>query len=347
MQSDPAPDARLDVLPASVTLLFTEPVTAAGPGIRVYSPSGRQVAAPVNLHDAVMSAPLTSDERGTFVVTWQVLAADTHPSRGVFAFSVGPPSANPYASLLTSGAIGTASPAGLVLQALAHWIHFAGFALVFGIAGYRTLTRAAGMSRSMTAGVVLLMLAEPLGVIAQLASLSFDGDTAVGVLGSDFGRVTALRLAAALVAWTLMATGRQWPQLIVGAVVATLDGLTAHAVPGVVGIGQALVSVHVAAMGLWVGGIVGFVQAPDRRFARYAAATFGTAIASGAVLAFVHTAAWSSLVDTDYGRVLIAKVAVVALAVVTVMLRRRRLELVAAAGIIGAATLLGALPPSR
>ena len=347
MQSDPAPDAHLQTIPAAVTLIFTEPVTPAGTGIRVYAPSGAEVAGAVATRGATLSAPIASGESGTFVVSWQVFAADTHPSRGVFSFSVGAPSANPYSALLNAGEIGTSTPLGIALQALAHWIHFAGFALVFGVAGYRVLTRSGGFDRTIGAGLVLLIAAEPVAVVAQLASLSFDGDTAVAVLGSGFGRLVGLRLAAALLAWTVLATRRSWPLLAVGAAVAVLDGLGAHAIPGLPGVGQALVAAHVAAMGLWVGGLAAYVQRADRRFVRYAAATFGVAAATGLVLAFIHTSYLAALLDTDYGRVLVAKVAIVAAALLTVLLRRRRIELGGAIAVIGAATLLAALPPPR
>jgi copper transport protein len=338
----------LQSVPATVTLLFTEAVTPAGPGIRVYSPSGREVAGPTAARGAVLSAAVTSSELGTYVVSWQVFAADTHPSRGAFSFDVGGRSANPYATLLNAGEIGTATPLGLALQALARWVHFAGFALVFGVAGYRLLTKGtAGFERLTGAGVALLVAAEPLALVAQLASISFDGDTALAVLGSGFGRLLALRLGAALLAWTLMATGRSWPLLAIGAVVALLDGLSAHAIPGLPGAGQALVAVHVSAMGLWVGGLAAYVLAPDARFGRYAAATFATAVVTGLVLAFAHTASIASLVTTTYGWALLVKVAIVVGAAATVLVRRRRLELGIATIALAAAALLAALPPSR
>lgn len=347
LQSDPAPDARLPALPAEVTLIFTESVTPAGPGIRVYAPGGAQVAGAARVTGTALSAPVSSTEHGTFVVSWQVFAADTHPSRGAFAFTVGSPSANPFTALLNTGEVGTSTPLGIALQALAHWIHFAGFAMVFGVAGYRVLTRAPGFGRMLGAGVVLLVAAEPLAVVAQLASLSFDGDTAVAVLGSSFGRVVALRLGAALLAWTVLATGRSWPLLTIGAADAVIDGLAAHAIPGLPGVGQALAAVHVGAMGLWVGGLAAYVTKPDSRFTRYALITFATAAGTGAVLAFAHTAQPSALVGTDYGRALILKVAIVALVATTVLLRRRRIELFGTFAIIGAAALVAALPPSR
>jgi len=348
VQSDPAPKATLQSVPAAVTLVFTEPVTPAGPGIRVFSPSGRQVAARTAVRGAVLTATLQSAETGTFVVTWQVFVADTHPSRGSFSFDVGRPSANPYSALVGAGEIGTSTPLGLALQALARLFHFAGFALAFGVVAYRLLIRRdQEFNPPVGVGVALLIIAEPLALIAQLASLSFDGDTAIAVLGSNFGRLLALRLGAALLVWTLMATRRSWPLLVIGGVVALLDGLSAHAIPGWPGVGQVLVAIHVSAMGLWVGGVAAFVKAPDRRFWRYAALTFATAAATGLVLAFAHTASFAALMTTEYGWALLLKVGIVGGAVLTVVLRRRRLELGLATAAIAAAALLAALPPSR
>src|SRR5438309_2108088 len=225
VQSDPAPRATLQSVPAAITLLFTETVTPAGPGIRVFSPSGRQVARSTVMRGAVLTASIDSAETGTFVVTWQVFAADTHPSRGSFSFDGGKPSSNPYSALIDASQIGTSTPLGLAMQTLARWVHFAGFALVFGVVAYRVLIRRdESFKRLVWVGIVLLIVAEPLTLIAQLASLSFDGDTAVAVLGSNFGRLLALRLGAALLLWTLIATRRSWPLLVVGSVVALLVG---------------------------------------------------------------------------------------------------------------------------
>ncbi len=331
-----------------MTLIFTEPVTPAGAGIRVFSPSGRQVAGATSARGSVLSAALVSRELGTYIVSWQVFAADTHPPRGAFGFVVAHPSANPYSALSGAPEIGTAAPLGLALQAFARWVHFAGFALAFGAVAYRVLTkRNQGLNRLVGTGIALLVAAEPLALLSQLASLSFDGDTTIAVLGSSFGRLLGLRLGAALLAWTLLATGRPWPLLAIAGVIALLDGASAHAIPRLPGAGQLLVAIHVSAMGMWLGGLVAYVIAPDPRFARYAVATLGTAVGSGLLLALAHTAFPAALVTTDYGRALLLKVVVVAVALVAAVIRRRRLELVAAIFIVAAAALLAALPPSR
>jgi copper transport protein len=332
--------------PSTVTLVFSEPVTPAAAGIRVYGPTGREVAGAVSPRGAVLEAPVTASEAGTYVVLWQVYSADTHPSRGAFAFSVGGSSANPYAGLLSTPEAGTSTPLGLALQALARWVHFVGFALTFGVVAYGVLARRRErFGRLVLTGVGLLLVAEPLSLVAQLASLSFDADTALAVLGSGFGRILFLRLGAALVAWTLIATKRPWPVLATGGAIAVLDGLTAHAIPSVPGAGQALASVHVAAMGLWAGGLIAFLRAPDQRFGRYALITFGAAVVTGLALGLAHTRFGEELLGSDYGRVLLVKAAIVAAAGVAALIRRRRAEAVAVFAAIGGAAVVAALPP--
>jgi copper transport protein len=346
--SDPMPDAVLATPPAAITLTFTEPVTPVGRGINVFSPSGHQVAGPARVAGRALTAAVSSTETGTYVVTWQVLAADTHPSRGAFRFVVGRPSRNPYEPLLTGGAIGTATPFGFVLQALARWMHFLGVALSFGVAGYQiAIRRDPRLRRVLAAGLALLIAAEPLALVAQLASLSFDGPTGIALLASGFGRLLGLRLAVALLVWALLALDTLWPVLGLGAVMVLIDGATAHAIPGLGGAGLVLGAVHVAAMGLWVGGLAAFLYAPDRRFARYAAGAFGLGIGSGLLLAVAHLGSPSALLTTDYGWVLAVKVLTVAAAAALAVLGRRRIETGVVAAILVAAAVLVSLPPPR
>src|SRR5205807_822936 len=82
---------------------------------------------------------------------------------------------------------------------------------------------------------------------AQLASLSFDADTLLGVLSSGFGRLLGLRLAGALMLWALLALESPWPILALGAVLALVDGAGGHAIRGLPGLGPALDATHVGA----------------------------------------------------------------------------------------------------
>jgi copper transport protein len=346
--SDPAPDALLTVPPDAISLTFTEAVIPVGKAIRVFSPVGRQVAGPAHPVGRVLTAPISAAETGTYVVTWQVLAADTHPSRGAFAFVVGQPSSNPYSPLLTGGAIGTASPLGFGLQALARWIHFLGVALTFGVISYQVgVRREPRLRRLVGTGTALLIAAEPVALVAQLASLSFDGDTTIAVLASGFGRLLGLRLAIALLVWALLALESPWPVLGLGVALALIDGATAHAIPGLPGASLVLVALHVVAMAIWVGGLAAFLVAPDRRFSRYAAAAFAVAIGSGILLALAHTGFPPALATTAYGWALVIKVAAVGSAGALAVFGRRRIEYGVVAAILAVAAVLVSLPPPR
>jgi len=354
--TDPAPEAVLQRPPLAITLTFTEPVSPAGNGIKVFSPSGRQVAAQAQASGLTLSAPVTAAESGTYVVTWQVLAADTHPSRGAFRFTVGSPTSNPYSPLLSGGEIGTATPLGFALQSLARWMHFFGVALTFGVIIYQRLARPEPrLRRVVNGGLILLIAAEPMALVAQLASLSFDGPTAIAVMASGFGRLLGLRLAVAVLLWVVLALDVFWPVLALGVVMALIDGATAHAIPGLPGAGLLLSAVHVAAMGLWVGALLGYVYARRKspsplagegRGGRYAPYAFAASIASGLLLALAHVGFPPGL-TTGYGLALIVKIAVVAIAAAMALLGRHRAELGVVAVILTAAAVLVSLPPPR
>ncbi len=359
--SDPSPDAVLAIPPAAITLTFTETVIPVGKAIEVYSPSGRQLAGSARAAGHTLTAPISSSETGTYVVTWQALAADTHPSRGAFSFVVGQPSSNPYSPLLSGGEIGTATPPGFALQALARWMHFMGLALTFGTIAYQVATRREPrLRRLVVAGVALLIVAEPVALIAQLASLSFDGDTAIAVLGSSFGRLLGIRLGVAFLVWALLALESPWPVLGLGGVMALIDSATAHAFPGLPGAGLLVDAIHVVAMGIWVGGLAAFLFAPDRRFRPYATGGLAVAIGTGLVLALAHLGSPGALVTTGYGWVLLVKAALVAAVLALFSLPLFRISLPrlrgragvgvragAAALILALAAVLVSLPPPR
>src|SRR5262249_60574738 len=122
-------------VPDACPLCSPEPVQPIAGGIAVRARSGRRVEqGPAAIDGARLSVPIHADEPGTYLVTWQVIAEDTHPARGRFAFSVGEESDPPATE--TSADVGGVSPVGLGLQIGARWLHFGGFALRFGLAGF-------------------------------------------------------------------------------------------------------------------------------------------------------------------------------------------------------------------
>jgi copper transport protein len=356
--SNPTPGAILDTLPPAVELLFSEKVTPAGRGISVYGPDGRLAqSGPVRAEGSRLSVQVAAGADGTYAVIWTVIAADTHPSRGELTFSVG--HASPVkAPGLGSGDVGLVSPVGLVLQALGRWTHFAGFALGFGAAIYALfLAKDPRPLRLSGAGVAMLLVAEPLGVLAQTASLdpagTFDGDALTSALASPFGRALGLRIAAALLLWSVLGALRQAPWLrwaipVVGIALAGVDATAAHATPALPQpLGLALNALHVAAMALWVGGLAGFVVAPAGGFARVAAISAGLLVVSGATLALMHFGNLRQTMTTTYGESLLIKLPLVAAALYLARLGRHQGELAALVAVLAAAAVLVSLPPPR
>src|SRR5207253_7394655 len=94
-----------------------------------------------------------------------------------------------------------------------------------------------------------------------------DPEVVWGALDSSFGRVLAQRLGGAVLFWVLIGAARNAragdtcttsPALLLGLAVALVDGEAAHAIgtrpPW---LGLAVNTLHAAAMGAWVGGVMG------------------------------------------------------------------------------------------
>ena len=333
--------------PSVVRLYFNERVDLVGRGVRVVAPSGRRVEGPAQLSGTTVSVRVAASEPGTYLVIWRVVAADTHPAQGTFPFSVGRPSRPPGGVTAAPGRGG--SGLGLALQVLARALHFLGYALSVGVFAFRQMVLVPlGLTadahaerrvwRQIGGGVLALLLAEPFALVAQTASLSggaegwFDPELVGGVLDSSFGRVLAQRLGAAVLLWVLVGAARNahvhevWTArivLLLGAAVAWVDGGAAHAVgTRPVWFGLGINTLHEAAMGLWVGALLGLlgvwrwpgaaVRRRDlaTRAARVAAVSLTVLITTGTVMALQHLTGLRDLTATVYGGTLAVKLGV-------------------------------------
>src|SRR3989442_2636045 len=111
--------------PGEVRIVFSEPVAPVAGGISVLGPSGRRLdRGPARADGATLAVDLDGAEEGTYQVRWRVVAEDTHPARGSFAFSVG----RVTAADVASSELGAVAPLGLLLQVAARRLHFVGYA---------------------------------------------------------------------------------------------------------------------------------------------------------------------------------------------------------------------------
>jgi copper transport protein len=302
--------------------------------ITILAPSGRDVVrGPIHDDGIDVTAGMRATERGTYLVRWSVISIDTHPASGSFVFAVGKAGGIWAGAATESGA----APVGPALQALGRLLHFAGYALSFGTLAFALVVRQRGqprtsierrLSRLVAAGIALLLLAEPMALLAQMASLGtgdiLDGDVASAVMASSFGRALAQRLGAAMLLWALMGMVKAgiaraaYAALALGVALAAIDAEAGHANGVLLAVGATVI--HLVAMGVWIGGLAallgcwGLIEPDQRgailfRFGRLAAGALILLALSGVLMASQRLAYPGDLLATAYGRTLAAKTA--------------------------------------
>ncbi|HET8931066.1 MAG TPA: copper resistance protein CopC [Acidimicrobiales bacterium] len=346
--SSPSDQSVLEGSPARVRLSFSEPVTLVTGALRVFDAAGTRVDEGLPSHagsSSQVAVRLKPDlHAGSYVVSWRVISADSHPVHGGFVFSVRTSeSVAGIDSLLDQ----SSQPGYEVARSVLGGIGYLGSFLVVGAAifaafvqrGDHSDRRLVGMLAGVTAVTVV---AEVLGLAVAAALATGEGAASLfspGVLGEMLGQGTAATIAgvalaavAGLVA--IQRTGRLRRvgalvslALLVGAFVAS--GHTRTTDPA--WLMSILDAVHVAAGAIWVGGVAALLwrlrarRRADRRgdqsgdpavaadevarFSRLATAAIIGVGAAGVVMAYVEIRSLRGLTSTGYGRLVLAKVA--------------------------------------
>ena len=78
-------------------LQFSEPVDLGPHAVQLLDADGKAIATPAPSHAAARTPRVLrlppGLARGTYVVAWRVVSADSHPVSGAFSFCIGAPSA--------------------------------------------------------------------------------------------------------------------------------------------------------------------------------------------------------------------------------------------------------------
>ena len=361
--SRPAQGERLTRPPATVDLEFSEATGDATVEVKVLGPDVSRVT--VNLGRSadgrVERAELGPDSppTGVYQVTWSTTAVDGHTASGEFAFGVGAVGTIPVAAATAGGGGRWAS--------VARWLFLVGLALA---AGGVTLTAAAGRTARAPA------LAGAAGAVLACAALlpqairAGGGRPAVGLVVAGAGVAVAVAAAAG------RRRGR-WPVAAAGLVVAA-GGWAVRSHPATTGgaLGWAIDTVHLAAGSAWVGSLVlvtlvlwrgraepGAGIGLVRSYARVAAVLVAVLAVAGAVSAFRLLPRMSALWTTGYGRLLLVKTGLFAVALLAAFAGRvggfapgrhrplRRLTsvevVVVAAVLVVSSVLGGTAPPAK
>ncbi|WP_062236597.1 copper resistance CopC/CopD family protein [Aureimonas sp. N4] len=328
MSAEPEDGALLQSAPSELSLSFSEPVAALR--LTLVRPDGTSVDLPSSMKTGShIRAPL--DERlgrGTHALVWRVVSADGHPVTGSLSFSV--EAASPTPDL---------PPARDLLVLVLVWGArvLVYIALIFGVGGAAGayLVGAARPDGRRFLHLILLagLLALPLAVLAQgLDALGSTLSAALNLavwqagLGTGFG-VAALALAlsfALALASTLrlphrVSTVLSGLALMAGGVALASTGHAAAAAPQV--LTRPAVALHALSAALWLGALFPLALAlrqPEAarrialsRFSRRIAPLLAVLLTSGVFLAAVQVGTLSALWQTDYGRVLLIKLALV------------------------------------
>ncbi|MGI5184118.1 copper resistance CopC/CopD family protein [Dactylosporangium sp. CA-152071] len=337
--SNPTADVVVDALPGEVVVTFTEPVRPVADKVRVIAPDGGRLdTGKVTARGADLVIPLRGNgPRGTYLVSYRVISADNHPISGGFAFSYGEVTATPTDD---AGADVQTDPLVKHTMSAARWIGFMGLILLVGPAlVLLTLWPArlptTGPVRLALAGAGLVAVSALLELYLQIPYTSGGGlldattDGAGDVLGSTYGAAHLIRLAAVVAAVLLLRpvaglrAGRLDQALliglsVVGAATWPLSGHpSASPVPVLTVVADAA---HLAAMAVWVGGLVmlfGFLlRHADHRelgvimpvWSGWALLAVTVLVLAGTAQALVEIGTLGALTGTLYGRLVIVKV---------------------------------------
>jgi copper transport protein len=382
LSADPAAGARLGASPEAVRLTFSEQPQASLSEIRVLGPAGapEQLGGPrlAEADPSTLEVPLRRLGKGLYTVSWKVISAvDGHATEGTFAFGV---RTSPSGVAATASATTSQSSR---LEFLARWIFLLGVIALIGgaVAGVARFGGSAGTDLALAAagwavsvvGLALLTDAQRITAASSLGELL---RTPVGEALIWRGATLAVAGCALLVAWRRPRARR--PALALAAA-AALGTVIAHVDAGHAAAGSwsSTLSVfaqvaHFAAAGVWLGGLaallLGFRSAATeakeravRRFAVIALIALLIVFVTGVLRAVDELGAWGDLLDSGYGRAVLAKFVLLALIVaiaarnrprrapaqgdIAAVRRRSKLELGLAVVAVGLAALLGTLAP--
>lgn len=341
--SDPATGTVLKQAPPSVTLRFDEAVTTLPESLEVYGPDGARVddgaiTRPGGVGSQV-SIGVAGDQRGTYLVSWRVISADSHPVSGAFTFSVGRATTTPTAVVEQ-----TDKPVAVGLGA-SRWLGYVGIALTTGGIAFLMICWPEGwafrrsrclvwwgLALAAVGGVASILLKGPYDAALGVGHL-LQGDLLQEVLGSTYGYGVLVRLGLLAVVGGLLAVrqrvqARAWAGATGIVTVALLPtfAVTGHAVSDHPRwLALAADTAHVGAMSVWLGGLVFMVafvlRSPDtsqiahratRRFSSVALMSVLVLVSTGTYQAWRQVRSWKALPATTYGRELLVKLTIVA-----------------------------------
>jgi copper transport protein len=341
ISTSPSAGDSLDESPDEIVVTFNETVELGLGAIRVFDGNGDEIDiggtsyVPGDDHSITASVPPLAD--GSYVVDWRAVSADSHPLHSAFIFQVGatatlqPGVVERLAEQSQSrsgvkfalGVTRVLVPGGLALVVGALWCFAA------GVVPWTRRVRAlgyVGAAVGCVAGLSSLPLEAALATGRGFGTIT-DPDAWRAVAETSIGTAWLIRAlvigvvgggACALAAWNRHGWWRA--MTIVGlAVVSIASAYGGHGSTGRwISIGVGATALHVAAMAVWVGGLTvvasSFGTVTYEGFHRFSSVAFVAApvvVATGVLQAVRQVGSLDELTSSEYGRLVLAKSALV------------------------------------
>jgi copper transport protein len=342
-RTSPAAGSVVQTAPTEVTLTFNESVQAVVDKIRVTGPDGKRAdTGNASIQDHDLRIPLrTGGPQGTYLVSYRVISADSHPISGGFSYSVGQVTATPTDS--GSGPVST-DPVVSTALAAARYLGFAGLVLLIGpalvlFALWPRRLSPAGPARVALGAVLLLTVSTLLELYLQIpytagtGVFSASGTAVRDVFDTPFAAAHLVRLgvlASVTVLLRPLISGRAGKVDQTLLVILAVVGLATWPISGhpssspVPTLTVVADVAHLAAMSVWLGGLVmlfAFIlpKANDRELSAILPVWSGWAmfavtvlVLAGTAQALVEIGTLSALTGTTYGKIVLIKVGLLA-----------------------------------
>ena len=295
LSTEPTAGGTYAASPSAITLRFSESVEVSLGGVKVFGAKDRkQVVTGKSEHPngdgSFVTVDLPDLGDGTYVVTWRVISADSHPVEGAFTFQVGNRATVKNAQGIATTLLETSRGSRTVgvVYGIERAVLYAALALLVGGLAFVAFLWPAGRGNRRAAWLVLggwlgslvatvagIMLEGVYGAGYSLSKV-FDPTVFGDVIDTRFGHVSLVRLGLLLCALPLLwvVFGRpgsarrplpKWwivPTALVAVGLCATPGLAGHASTGIqTGAAIPADALHVLAMCLWLGGLLMLVAA--------------------------------------------------------------------------------------
>jgi copper transport protein len=341
LRTTPAIGQRLASSPRTVTLSFNESVTALPNGIRVYDEGGRLVsgaARGVPGDPRAIEVGLRRVPKGAYTVRWSAISNDSHVGHGVYTFGV-----RVQAPAL-SEAFGASGPG--TSEHVVRWLYFICLALLTGGLGFRLVVlrgavtpeaerrfyrmTAAGVIGALEVGIVAFLLRAEDALQLPFTSFLY-GDLSPFATSTRFGEAfVAMELGFSVVAallflaWLTERRWLLWPAFLLSLGLGSGLSLASHQADDRGWLPSFADWIHLSAATLWIGGLLSLalvVWSDQRlrrtafwRFSEIAGPLIAVVVAAGVYLTYKRFPALDDFWSVDYGRLLLIKLGLVALA---------------------------------